>query len=223
MYTFYEQPKYAVSGLDNPPIGYELFIRQWNNNGWQLPKDFNAITSQTLRDLLYETIESMPNNVIMLSFNLEQSQFIDLKFLQMVADVQSRTDIKIFTELTERIAPGVTNQELIDAGRRFHEAGLYVCIDDVGTGQNTPGLVLGMNDYINEYKFAFQNFRPFNDINEIKQKLDFWYNLAQEKGKLLAIEGLEDQKELETVKEKYPCFVVQGYLMGKPQRVEQGE
>lgn len=215
MYSFYGQPKFKINAQQ--PMGYELFIREWTAGQWQLPQNFNTITSTTLERLLCQVIKKMPANIEMLSFNLEQNQFIQPEFMAMVARVQQQTSIRIFTELTERLAPGVSEAEIIAAAQRFHDQGLLVCIDDVGTGQNTPNMVLKMNAYIDEYKFVFQNFRPFEHIAEITDELDFWYNLAHREHKMLALEGLETEEDLETVKRDYPCDVIQGYYTGRPE------
>lgn len=216
MYRFFGQPKYAGFGHGQSPIGYELFIRQLVNGQWVLPTDFNDITAETLHQLLTDVILTMHQSVEMLSFNLEQNQFVDPNFLDMVTDVQDHTKINLFTELTERLASGISAESLVRAACAFHKRGLLVCIDDVGTGQNTPQMVLSMNDSVDEYKFAFQDFRPYNDIRSIEPQLDFWYHLAERDHKMLAIEGVETKAELTEIQNKYNYDVVQGYLLGRP-------
>ncbi|WP_054648547.1 EAL domain-containing protein [Lacticaseibacillus pantheris] len=134
----------------------------------------------------------------------------------MVTDVQDHTKINLFTELTERLASGISAESLVRAACAFHKRGLLVCIDDVGTGQNTPQMVLSMNGSVDEYKFAFQDFRPYDNIRSIEPQLDFWYHLAQRDHKMLAIEGVETKAELTEIQNKYNYDVVQGYLLGRP-------
>lgn len=216
MLKFYGQPKFRPNGDTQAPIGYELFIREYQNNQWCLPQDFCAITATQIQHLLSETVQAMPNNIELLSFNLEQIQFIDPIFCDVVTSVQEQTDIQLFTELTERTDPRVTLNQLARAAKRFNDRDLLVCIDDVGTGDNTPELVLKLDDYIDEYKFALQNFRPFNHISDIESHVSYWYQMAQTHDKMLAIEGIENAEDLETVRTKYPCDVIQGYYTGKP-------
>lgn len=216
MLRFYGQPKFRVMDADKDPVGYELFIREWRDDRWMLPEDFTACTPGQMAQLLSQTIAKLPENIELISFNLEQSQFVDDRYIDMVKQIQNTTSINIFTELTERTDANVSIAQLKDAARKFHNLGLLVCIDDVGTGDNTPELVLELNDYIDEYKFALQNFRPFNRISEITGTITFWYEMAAKNGKMLAIEGLENEADLSTIQQSYPCDVIQGYYMGKP-------
>lgn len=216
MFRFFGQPKFDLVPGHKAPIGYELFIREWQDERWVLPEDFSALTDTLIESLLDKVLEVMPASVTMVSFNLEQDQFIAPEFMAMCQRVQARTDLKLFIELTERLADGVSEAQLVAAAKRYSDAGLLVCVDDFGTGQNTPEMVKAMNDSVAEYKFALQNFRPFADLEAIKPELDFWYDMAQREHKWLAIEGIETQAELDQIRREYPCDVVQGYLMGKP-------
>ncbi|WP_125708470.1 EAL domain-containing protein [Lacticaseibacillus porcinae] len=216
MFRFFGQPKFDLDP-DHPwPVGYELFVRELVDGQWVLPKDFSQLTDVTIEKLLDEIIQVLPAHTTLISFNLEQDQFIEPKYLDMVKRVAARCSVRLFVELTERLSKGVSEKQLIAAAQRYHEAGILVCIDDVGTGQNTPEMVLKMNPSISEYKFALQNFRPFESLDEIKPELDFWYSLAHRHHKMLAIEGLETKSELDDIRKDYPCDVVQGYLLGKP-------
>lgn len=217
MMRFYGQTKHSIIDGSWQPTGYELFIRVWQNNAWTLPADFTQFTPEDMAPLLKQTLAALPANFQTVAFNLEQSQFVDDRFINMIREVQDTTDLIIYTELTERTDDKISLNQLQTAAQKFHEFGLHVCIDDVGTGDNTPELVLALDEYIDEYKFALQNFRPFNTISEITSKIAFWHNLAAEKGKVLVIEGLETKSDLETIEELFPCEIVQGYFLGRPQ------
>ncbi|WP_155287609.1 EAL domain-containing protein [Lacticaseibacillus zhaodongensis] len=216
MLRFYGQPKFNLDKTDKEPVGYELFIREQRGENWVLPDDFTASTPEQIADLLMRTIAMLPEHVQLVSFNLEQCQFIDPAFTKAIAKVQATTNVEIFTELTERTDPNVTNDQLYAAAQRFHAAHLLVCMDDVGTGDNTPELVVALDDFIDEYKFALQNFRPFNHISEIKETIDYWYDMAEKHHKMLAIEGIETAEDLATIQEDYPCNLIQGYYTGRP-------
>ncbi|WP_461215151.1 EAL domain-containing protein [Lacticaseibacillus sp. GG6-2] len=216
MFRFFGQPKFDLNPDNQKPIGYELFIREWRDERWVLPEDFNKLSAPIIEKLLTQIVAVVPDNITMLSFNLEQDQFVDPAYMAMVLRIEEHTKLRLFIELTERVAPCVTQAQLVAAAQRYADAGLLVCIDDVGTGQNTPQMVLQMGDSVAEYKFALQNFRPFKTIDDIKDELDYWYDLAKANHKFLAIEGLETDAEFQRIRQDYPCDVVQGYLLGKP-------
>lgn len=216
MYRFFGQPKFVGDGSSRLPIGYELFIRERKNGKWVLPEDFNAITADAIGDLLGNIVDTMSSSIRLLSFNLEERQFIDPAFMDMVARIQARTKINIFTELTERRDPDVSVADIQTAARRFHAHNLLVCVDDVGVGQNNPNLIKGMEDDVAEFKFACQDFRPCKTFREIEPILSMWYNEAKEHHKAIAIEGIETQIELDAITSKYPCDVIQGYWLGRP-------
>ncbi|RRG08109.1 MAG: EAL domain-containing protein [Lactobacillus sp.] len=217
MLAFFGQPKFALNATDYLPVGYELFIREQAASAWHLPDDFNAITVDQFYQLLLNVTRNLPSNVQLLSFNLEQQQFIQPAFADMIEEVQHQTALNIFTELTERNDPLVSDQQLLAAAQGFHRRDLLVCIDDVGTGENTSEMVLKLDDYVDEYKFAFQNFRPFTSIHTIEPELKFWADLRRQNHKILAIEGIETAAELTFVRRQYPCNLIQGYYTGRPE------
>lgn len=216
MFRFFGQPKFDLDPKHPWPIGYELFVRENVADRWVLPKDFSKLTADTIETLLNEIIQVLPEHTQLISFNLEQDQFIQPAYLEMVKRVQARCQFRLFVELTERLSADVTEAQIVVMTKRYFDAGVLVCIDDVGTGQNTPRLVQAVNESIAEYKFALQNFRPFNSLDEVLPQLDFWYDMAQRHHKMLAIEGLETEAELVRIRKEFPCDVVQGYLLGKP-------
>ncbi|MCI1985111.1 MAG: EAL domain-containing protein [Lactobacillus sp.] len=216
MFRFFGQPKFDLVPDHQAPIGYELFLREWRGGQWVLPANFSALTVDSIEPLLVTTIAAMPANIELLSFNLEQDQFIDPAFMAMAMRVNAQTSLRLFLELTERLAPGVTEDQLVVAAQHYADHGVLVCVDDVGTGQNSPQMVHRMALSVAEYKFALQNFRPFATIAELAPKLNLWYRMAQATHKMLAIEGLETPEELAVIRRDYPCDVIQGYLLGKP-------
>lgn len=212
--AFYGQPKFNTHNVD--PVGYELFIREQCHGDWVLPASFTAIEAPQIEGLLQNVLTVLPTTVQILSFNLEPSQFIDPTFIAMVARIQNQTSIHLITELTERFDARVSHEQLTHAAHQFHQHQLLVCIDDVGTERNTPQLVADMDAYVDEYKFAFQNLRPFNSIEEVEHFLQFWYAIAKQRHKLFAVEGLETAAELTYITDRYDVNLVQGYYTGRP-------
>ncbi len=221
MRRFIGQSKFSGDGRRRH-IGFELFAREYDNGRWSLPTDFNAITATDIRRMLSEALLHLDFTTELISFNLEQRQFVDPDYVEAVALVQSRTPIALITELTERADDTVTLEQLQRGAKRFHDAGVKVCIDDVGTGSNDLDLVTALAPYVDEYKFALQNLRPFDHIPEIVPKLDYWYNFAEGQHKKLAIEGIETAPGVAELESDYPCDILQGYYLAKPAPLPKG-
>ncbi|WP_155286120.1 EAL domain-containing protein [Lacticaseibacillus zhaodongensis] len=216
MYRFFGQPKFCPTDYDKGPIGYELFLREKINNQWRLPENFEAISGEIFAELLQRTILSLPASTEMISFNLEQSHFVNATYLKMVKRIQGLTSIHLYTELTERNIDGVNVDQLRSAAQQYYNSRLSVVLDDVGTAENNDDTVTELNAYVDEYKFALQNLRPFASIDDIRPIIDHWWRRAKDNNKLLAIEGIETQEEFQTIVKDYPSDIVQGYYLGKP-------
>ena len=221
MRRFIVQAKFSGDGR-RQHIGYELFAREYEDGRWSLPADFNAISAIDIRRMLSEALLHLDFTTALISFNLEQQQFIDPAYVEAVALVQSRTSITLITELTERADAGVTLDQLQRGAKRFHDAGLQVCIDDVGTGSNDLQLVTALAPYVNEYKFALQNLRPFAQLSEIAPTLNYWYHIAESQHKKMAIEGIETAPGVAKLESDYPCDILQGYYLAKPAPLPKG-
>jgi EAL domain-containing protein (putative c-di-GMP-specific phosphodiesterase class I) len=213
MIRFFGQPKFDRQ--TQQLIGYEFLLRETYHGQWRLPTNFEQFNPQTLSTLLCETIQTLPQDLVLLSFNLDQSQFVDPAFQPLLADVQAHTKIQLYVELTEQ-PQAAKIADLIQAAAGFQQAGLMVCLDDVGTGANQVALVQALSPYVVEYKFALQNFRPPMDLASLAPRLRFWSELAQQQHKYFAVEGFESAKDL-TALNQYYTTILQGYYFGKPQ------
>lgn len=217
-YRFFAQPKFSGGGVVHL-VGYELFVRERQGDHWVLPSDFNLITPADFKELLLATLARISPHVDIVSFNLEQAQFVNPAYRQMVQLVQATTAINIYTELTERPDARVTKPQLLAAARAFHEAGLHVCVDDIGTDANDLDFVKSLLEYVDEYKFAMQNLRPFQYVQEIVAQLKPWYAHAKQNCKKMAIEGIESAADLAYLQQNFPCDILQGYYLGMPENL----
>jgi EAL domain-containing protein (putative c-di-GMP-specific phosphodiesterase class I) len=215
---FFAQPKYSITSVKL--IGYELFIREreTRDSDWFLPDDFSRFTPADISELLSDTLKTFPQGLNSVSFNLDQEQFVDLAYCQTLAILQQQTPIKLHIELTER--PGVgkkllTHAEIVQAAQAYQQAGLHVCVDDVGTGTNQYELVNELAPYAVEYKFALQNVRGALPPTEIKEQVGFWREMALRQHKLFALEGFEVSRDMELIHTFQPD-IVQGYYFGRP-------
>ncbi|WP_461215439.1 EAL domain-containing protein [Lacticaseibacillus sp. GG6-2] len=218
MIRLWGQPKYdATSGK---LAGYELFLREQQeaNGRWLLPKDFSQFSPQTMANLIEATLETLPKDFELVSFNLDQEQFIDPAYVALLVALQDKLTYDLVIELTERRGTGnvpVDAQMLIAAAKRFEEVGLVVCLDDVGTGANTKALVSALDPYVAEYKFALQNVRGKLSVAEIVTAITYWRIRAQQQHKRFALEGFEESTDIQLIR-RFSPNLVQGYYFGRP-------
>ncbi|GAA3607766.1 EAL domain-containing protein [Secundilactobacillus similis] len=216
MLSLFEQPRFALDNASELPGGYELFIRESQAGQWRTLADFNQVTPEDITQLLMSSINCLPAYISLVSLNLEQQQFIDDRYAIAVSHVQKLTNVHIMVELTERGDANVSYGAMMLAAQRFQSAGVEVCIDDVGTGANTEALVRALSPYVNEYKFALQNVRPDQTIDDVADQITAWSALAHQHGKRFILEGIETSEDLAQVKSQFDCDGVQGYFWGKP-------
>lgn len=216
MDTFYGQPKFELAALDRNAVGYELLIRRHHKGQWLLPEDFTKLPPEQFQILLQQALATMPATISAVSFNLERVHFVDPRFLAMVATVQASTTIHLTVELTERHDPTIDNAKIIEAAKAFFAAGIAVCIDDVGSGNNLPGLVEAMTPYVTSYKFGLQNLRLFNDETDLRDRLAFWAKRAQTNHKRFDVAGVESLDDIAYLQDLNTCTYVQGYYFGQP-------
>lgn len=215
MIRFWGQPKFSREPLE--PIGYELFLREYNVDSWEVPSNFGKFSAAEIADLLVRTAPQLPAKMTYISLNLDIDQFVDPVFLQaFFAIKQQLTNTKLSIELTERTAQlNVSDNQLVTAAQRFKTAGFHVILDDVSSGDNQLQRVELLNPFVHEYKFAIQNFRPFASLEEIIPNLVFWRNCAQRNQKLFTIEGVESKQDL-LLLSHYHADMFQGFALGRP-------
>lgn len=216
---FFAQPKYSITTVKL--IGYELFIREKQalTNDWQVPTDFSRFTPTIVTTLLADTLKLFPQGLSSVSFNLDQAQFIDLAYCDLLAALQRQIPIQLQIELTEHRGKGVqciTTEQLLQAAQAYQQAGLPICLDDVGTGTNQYTLVQNLAPFAFEYKFALQNVRQQLSVAEVNEQIGFWRQLALNQHKLFALEGFEFARDQAMI-QRFQPDVVQGYYFGRPQ------
>ncbi|WP_461213591.1 EAL domain-containing protein [Lacticaseibacillus sp. GG6-2] len=213
--TFFGQPQYSGK-LASDVVGYELLIRQRVGNHWLLPTDLTALPPAPFERLLREAISSLPTMPAHISLNLERRHFVDPRFLEMILHVQADTTARLTVELTERNDTTVKNQEIIATARRYFEAGIDLCIDDIGLGDNLPGFVEALSPYVSSYKFNLQNLRQLMPDCDIDERFSFWYQHAQARHKQFLVAGIESLDEITKLRKLKACDIVQGYYFGIP-------
>lgn len=212
MISFFGQPKYAKHEF----IGYELFLREYVDGKWHFPEDFGKFDPTDFADALIATLHLVLGNTQMVSINLDPDDFVSPRYVTELGRAQiACPDVQIIVELTEH--PGhVSLKQLAAAADSYRKQDLWVCLDDVGTGQNQIDLVTTLAPYVQEYKFALQNFHDQKDfITLVSPQLQFWREQANIADVLFAIEGFENQSDLKIATD-YHADLLQGYYFGRP-------
>lgn len=199
------------------PFGYELFIREGSADNWHVPTDFNRFSAQQIIDLLVKTAPNISKTTRNLSINADVEQFVNPHFYRAFARVgQLLPSVNLAIELTEHPAKNpVTDDELVTAARNYNRSGIRIIMDDVGSGDNQVARVRLLNPYVQEYKFAIQNFRGKKNFDEILEDLAFWRKEACDHRKLLTIEGIESADDIAAL-DAYQVDMLQGYFLNQP-------
>ncbi|WP_125710324.1 EAL domain-containing protein [Lacticaseibacillus porcinae] len=216
MIRFWGQPKYAQAER----FALELFLREKIGDQWTFPQDFGRFNAKDITTLLQQTVAAVPKAIQMVSINLDQPEFARADYLKALPQLQAQLpEMQLCVELTER-PNGVAISALVAAAKVYQAGGLWVCIDDVGTGDNQPELVQALAPYVQEYKFALQNFHDQKDfITLVSPLLQFWREQAQLAGVFFAIEGFENKADLK-IATNYQPDIMQGYYFGRPQLID---
>ncbi|WP_024746905.1 EAL domain-containing protein [Levilactobacillus namurensis] len=215
MYRYFLQPQLDAS--NNSLIGYELLIRQQVAGKWVLPHDFASIPIDVQADLIRRTDQKIILKVGSVSFNTNQSQFIDPTIAQAILSAQKQIyPMNLVLEVTEEVTDQhVTNQQIIDQVHYFDEHGIQLSLDDIGTGINTYDHIKPILPYASEIKFAMQNFRQEGRSTEIPDALAFWKRIADQHRLRLILEGVENQAEHDMANDLGIDYR-QGWFYGKP-------
>lgn len=215
MYRYFLQPQLDAS--NNSLIGYELLIRQQVAGKWVLPHDFASIPIDVQADLIRRTAQKIILKVGSVSFNTNQSQFIDPTIAQAILSAQKQIyPMNLVLEVTEEVTDQhVTNQQIIDQVHYFDEHGIQLSLDDIGTGINTYDHIKPILPYASEIKFAMQNFCQEGRAAEIPDALAFWKRIADQHRLRLILEGVENQAEHDMANDLGIDYR-QGWFYGKP-------
>lgn len=215
MYRYFLQPQLDAS--NNSLIGYELLIRQQVDGKWVLPHDFASIPIDVQADLIRRTAQKLLLKIGSVSFNTNQSQFIDERIAEAIITAQKQIyPINLVLEVTEeKTDEHITNRQIIDQVHYFDEHGIQLSLDDIGTGINTYGHLKPILPYASEIKFAMQNFRQEGRADQIPENLKFWKGVADQHHLRLILEGVENEAEHEMANDLGIDFR-QGWYYGKP-------
>lgn len=215
MYRYFLQPQLNV--LTNSLIGYEMLIRQQVDGKWVLPHNFESIPIDIQADLIMLTARKLRLKIGSVSYNVNQSQFVDCTIANAIVEAQRQIyPVNLVLEVTEeRTDKTVSSQQIIDQVHFFDEHGIQLSLDDISTGINTYEHLKPILSYASEIKFAMQNFRQEGREAEIPGKLKFWKKIAEQYKLRLILEGVENEAEHEMAND-LEIDLRQGWFYGRP-------
>jgi len=213
MYRFFVQPQ--VDQRQQSIFGYELLLRKSSHGRWFVPDSFTELAldqqAHLLETLAGELATKVTNRVLALNLNREQAE--DELMLGTIIYLKKRLNPAALTiELTESAALS----DIQKYSMLFHQYGIKLSIDDVGTGSNTFDKIKAALPFVDQIKFAMQNLRMSGKADQIPTALAFWQTVAQDYHLDLILEGVEDEHD-QRMAQQLGIELHQGYYYGKPQ------
>ncbi|MFD0898153.1 EAL domain-containing protein [Loigolactobacillus binensis] len=215
MYKYFVQP--ILNKYNQTLIGYELLLKQHTTAGWQTPASFTTIPPTIIADLLFEVTSQLKLKIGSLSLNLNRSQMIDPEVISTLLIVQDQLrPVRIKIEITEEdTIANIENDQLIPILQRFSDHGMEISLDDVGSGRNLLAQIKQLLPYVQEIKFALQNFESTIHDPLMQAQVIFWRNFADQHKLRFILEGIENADDDELV-DSMKIDLRQGYFYGKP-------
>lgn len=210
-YKFFAQGVYEINANGKIRRSNELLLRTYDasQHRWILPDTFE-IPSWMQIALLKEFMDR--TGVRTFNINLTAAQFGDTDFAEALTQFVESAD-----------GPDYLNVEITDLSDSFttrrisalyRAVGIKIMIDDVGS-DNSYEQVRNSLVYVNGIKFALQNLRQQFSTDELKERVKFWWQIAETNHLSFILEGVETDADLalaQSVGIKY----VQGYCFSKP-------
>ncbi len=209
-------------------VGMEALVR-WNSKelGQVSPGEFIPLAEETglilpvgewiLRRACRQNKEWIDQGYppLRVAVNISQMQFMDSNFSNLVMGILEETGLPpeyLELEITENIAM-TDEQKVISVLNTITKSGVKIAIDDFGKGYSSLGYLNKYSvDYLKIDKTFIQDlpYHPDN-IAIVKSIISVAEHLQID----LIAEGIENEKELQFVKE-LGCQYAQGYFIGHP-------
>jgi EAL domain-containing protein (putative c-di-GMP-specific phosphodiesterase class I) len=161
------------------------------------------------------TWQTLPGAPVQIAVNVSALQFNSEDFVDIVSSILSRAGLPpklLQIELTESVMIGSLSHTR-DKILRLRTLGVNVAIDDFGTGYSSLG-------YLSQLPFTalkidrtfLNNRRPTPESITMVQSM---IELGQKMGLRVIVEGIEEERQLEMIREM-GADDAQGYLLGRP-------
>ncbi|WP_203640507.1 EAL domain-containing protein [Levilactobacillus andaensis] len=213
MYRFFVQPQ--INAVTQKLAGYELLLRSYCHDYWVTPTDFTAVPMDQQVSLSYQEITNIlkdHQNNPEISFNLNREQFTNRTTIgHLIHLKKSIKNLKLIVELTE--AP--TLEELHRYVALYKAFDIKLSLDDVGTDNAWSPAIQDVLPFMDNIKFAMQNFRLQHRQADLIGSLNSWRKIADMYQLGFTIEGIEDQDDVKLA-QQYNAQTTQGYYYSKP-------
>ena len=150
-----------------------------------------------------------------LSINLSAKQFQRSNFLELVSHVLEKNTIEmefLELEITENIAMQDADRT-VTLLQKLQEMGVWIAIDDFGTGYSSMGYL--RNFPFNTLKIDRAFIKDIGTSSSAKAVAKALVALGRGLGLNIVAEGVENQKQLDTLKQ-LGCNAAQGYFLSRP-------
>lgn len=210
-YAYFGQGIHDMALAGNPRVGAELLLRTYDSalRRWILPDTFEIPVWMQI-SLMQAYMTETGTNVV--NVNLTAMQFSDLDTAQALAEFAESPEGPdcLNVEITA-LSDSQTTRRI---SARYRAAGVKIWIDDVGS-DNSFELVRPSLPYINGIKFAMQNLRKVASQAELRERVMFWYQVAEENELDFILEGVETAED-QALALELGIQKGQGYLYSKP-------
>ncbi len=230
--VLYYQPQISLD--DNSLRGFEALVR-WEHpeEGLKSPGEFFPVIDkqnlkveldQAVMDLACRQLKNWEETELNynLSINVSPPFFLSEGFLDYVFDCIERHDVKPFwieIEITEDMLVAATekNVEIIED---LQEKGVHVSLDDFGQGYSSFSYLKDIP--FDTLKIDRSLVMEIEENDRVAILLEHILKMGKELGLETIAEGVETPVQYQHVKE-YGCDVLQGYLVSRPQPLEDVE
>lgn len=230
-FVLYYQPQ--VNASDLRIVSYEALIR-WNDpeHGIIPPIEFIPILEDTGlivkvgEWIIQQACEDIPRIAAMnkhfqhLSVNLSARQFVDNAIVNKIMDIIEKSGTapeKLVLEITETVMMTETQRSL-EILTDMNARGLKLSLDDFGTGYSSMA-------YLKQFPIHFlkvdKTFVSDLELNESDRAIcEAMIAMARQLDLDVIAEGVENMEQFNILHAK-GCHLIQGYLFGKPQPLDE--
>lgn len=215
-FCFFGQGIYTISNGHSQLDAYELLLRRYDEHQqrWVLPDDFELPVKELSR-LVQQVLAEHPHQ--QLNLNLTARQFRDEEVAEALASLAS------YDQDLSQLTIEITELANLDVTRRvsaiYRAAGIKIMIDDVGS-DNSFEVVRNELIFVDGIKFAMQNLRRTNTAAQMRERVEFWQQVAQETSCAFILEGVETSEDV-ALTDQFGITRVQAYFYDRPQVLRQ--